>query len=136
MQPFSVREIERAVGGVWWNPREGAPEVSSVSTDSRNITPGCLFIPLSGEKFDGHRFIDAALDAGAAGQNIALAAHACGLGGCWLTFTSENMKQRIREFAGLPEHIRMTTYVDVGYPDQSPYPPQRISVDEAVFAWK
>ena len=76
------------------------------------------------------------LDAGAAGQNIVLAAHACGLGGCWLTFTSENMKQRIREFAGLPEHIRMTTYVDVGYPDQSPYPPQRISVDEAVFAWK
>ena len=67
MQPFSVREIEGAVDGVWWNPREGAPEVASVSTDSRNITPGCLFIPLSGEKFDGHRFIDAALDAGAAG---------------------------------------------------------------------
>ena len=67
MQPFSVKEIQRAVNGVWWNPREGAPEVASVSTASRNITPGCLFIPLSGEKFDGHRFMDAALDAGAAG---------------------------------------------------------------------
>ena len=76
------------------------------------------------------------LDAGAAGQNVVLAAHACGLGGCWLTFTSEVMKQRIREFAGLPDYVRMTTYVDVGYPDQSPYPPQRISVDEAVLAWK
>ncbi len=76
------------------------------------------------------------LDAGAAGQNIVLAAHAYGLGGCWLTFTSEAMKSRIREFADLPDHIRMTTYVDVGYPDQSPYPPQRISVDEAVLGWK
>lgn len=67
MQPFSIKEIQRAVNGVWWNPREDAPEVDSVSTDSRNITPGCLFIPLCGEKFDGHRFIDAALDGGAAG---------------------------------------------------------------------
>ncbi len=76
------------------------------------------------------------LDAGAAAQNLVLAAHANGLGGCWLTFTSEQMKQRIREFAGLSEHIRMTTYVDVGFPDQSPYPPQRLSTDEAVLLWK
>ena len=76
------------------------------------------------------------LDAGAAGQNLVLAAHAYGLGGCWLTFTSEQMKQRIREHMGLPEEIRMTTYVDVGFPDQSPYPPQRISVEEAVFHWE
>ncbi len=76
------------------------------------------------------------LDAGAAAQNLVLAAHANGLGGCWLTFTSEPMKQRIREHAGLPEHLRMTTYVDVGFPDQQPYPPQRLSADEAVFLWK
>ncbi len=43
------------------------PTVSAVSTDSRKITPGCLFLPWVGEKFDGHQFIDAALDAGAAG---------------------------------------------------------------------
>lgn len=76
------------------------------------------------------------LDAGAAAQNMVLAAHAYGLGGCWLTFTSEAMKQRIREYVNLPEYIRMTTYIDVGYPDQSPYPPQRISAKDAVFAWK
>ena len=76
------------------------------------------------------------LDAGAAGQNLVLAAHAYGLGACWLTFTSEEMKQRIRDYVTLPEYMRMTTYVDMGYPDQSPYPPQRISVDEAVYYWK
>jgi len=52
---------------VWWNPREDAPAVAAVCTDSRKITPGCLFLPWVGEKFDGHNFIDAALDAGAAG---------------------------------------------------------------------
>lgn len=76
------------------------------------------------------------LDAGAAAQNIVLAAHACGLGGCWLTFTSEQMKQRIRERFGLEEHYRLTTYVDVGYPDQSPYPPQRGVVSEHALVWR
>jgi UDP-N-acetylmuramoyl-tripeptide--D-alanyl-D-alanine ligase len=67
MQPLSVKEIETAVGGVWWNPQEGLPAVTEVSTDSRKITKGCLFIPLKGESFDGHDYIDAALSAGAAG---------------------------------------------------------------------
>ena len=67
MQPMTVTEIAAAVSGVWWNPCEQVPAISAVSTDSRNITPGCLFLPWVGEKFDGHNFIDAALDAGAAG---------------------------------------------------------------------
>lgn len=67
MQPMLVKEIAAAVGGVWWNPRADAPAVSAVCTDSRALTPGCLFLPWVGEKFDGHDFIDAALSAGAAG---------------------------------------------------------------------
>jgi UDP-N-acetylmuramoyl-tripeptide--D-alanyl-D-alanine ligase len=39
----------------------------SVSTDSRGIGPGQLFIPLVGEKFDGHQFIDRAMAQGAIG---------------------------------------------------------------------
>jgi len=67
MESISVREIEAVTGGVWWNPREDAPPVADVSTDSREISEGCLFVPLPGEKYDGHRFIGAALEAGAAG---------------------------------------------------------------------
>jgi len=67
MQPMTVKEIVAAVEGVWWNPYEDAAPVTAVCTDSRKITPGCLFLPWVGEKFDGHQFIDAALDAGAAG---------------------------------------------------------------------
>ncbi|MCI2056531.1 MAG: UDP-N-acetylmuramoyl-tripeptide--D-alanyl-D-alanine ligase [Oscillibacter sp.] len=67
MQPMTVKEIEHAVCGVWWNPQEGLPSVSVVSTDSRKIEKNCLFVPLTGENFDGHNYIDAALDSGAAG---------------------------------------------------------------------
>jgi UDP-N-acetylmuramoyl-tripeptide--D-alanyl-D-alanine ligase len=40
---------------------------TSVSTDTRTIQPGALYVALRGENFDGHAFIDAALAAGAAG---------------------------------------------------------------------
>ena len=40
--------------------------VGSVCTDTRNITPGCLFVALSGERFDAHDFAAQAIEAGAA----------------------------------------------------------------------
>lgn len=67
MQPMTVQEIAAAVKGIWWNPREDAAPVCAVCTDSRKIVPGCLFLPWVGEKFDGHDFIDTALNKGAAG---------------------------------------------------------------------
>jgi UDP-N-acetylmuramoyl-tripeptide--D-alanyl-D-alanine ligase len=36
-----------------------------ISTDSRNIKPGCIFFALKGETFDGNRFVNAALENGA-----------------------------------------------------------------------
>ena len=36
--------------------------VNEIVTDSRKIVPGCLFIALEGEFFDGHRFIEEALE--------------------------------------------------------------------------
>ena len=67
MLSMTMKEIAAAVGGVWLNPREDAPAATAVSTDSRTLKAGSLFIPWVGEKFDGHTFIDAALDQGAVG---------------------------------------------------------------------
>lgn len=39
--------------------------ITGVSTDSRTIASGDLYIPLKGERFNGHRFITAAREAGA-----------------------------------------------------------------------
>ena len=40
--------------------------IHGVTTDSRNVQKGQLFVPLRGANFDGHDYIQAALDAGAA----------------------------------------------------------------------
>ncbi len=45
---------------------EDDPFVSRISTDSRTLQPGDLFIPLRGENFDGHRFVEKAAERGAA----------------------------------------------------------------------
>ena len=39
--------------------------MGTVSTDTRTIGPGCLFIALRGESFDGHKFLNHAAAAGA-----------------------------------------------------------------------
>ncbi len=41
-------------------------EVNAVTVDSRNVVPGCMFIAIKGEKFDGHKFIEQAVVDGAA----------------------------------------------------------------------
>ena len=45
----------------------GAETIPAVGTDSRAVEAGALFVPIVGETFDGHDYIDAALAAGAAG---------------------------------------------------------------------
>ena len=66
MIPCTVRELCAAVGGTLLRGDETAL-VTGVTTDSRAASDGQLFIPLTGERFDGHAYIDSALSAGAAG---------------------------------------------------------------------
>lgn len=65
MTPCTARELCAAVGGTLLQD-SGAP-VTGVTTDSRAVQPGQLFIPLVGERFDGHAYIAKALEGGAAG---------------------------------------------------------------------
>ena len=65
MTPCTAREICAAVGGTLL--QDSGALVTGVTTDSRAVQPGQLFIPLVGERFDGHAYISKALDGGAAG---------------------------------------------------------------------
>ncbi len=67
MEPMTIQEIAAVVNGTILNPGEGQSVVTAVSTDSRKLSRGCLFLPWVGEKFDGHDFINQALETGAAG---------------------------------------------------------------------
>jgi len=44
---------------------DGSARFSSVCSDSRQIRPGCLFVALRGERFDGHGFVAEAARGGA-----------------------------------------------------------------------
>jgi UDP-N-acetylmuramoyl-tripeptide--D-alanyl-D-alanine ligase len=45
----------------------GDATVTSVAIDSRAVTPGALFVAVRGERDDGHRYLDDAMNAGAVG---------------------------------------------------------------------
>ncbi len=64
MAEFTIEEIIAATGGRLLQ-KGGAAAVSGVSTDTRTITKGALYIPLKGENFDGHAFLEKAAEAGA-----------------------------------------------------------------------
>lgn len=65
MQNVTVRDIIAATGGTLMCGDENTV-VENISIDSRKIKGNDIFIPFSGEKTDGHKFIDAAFKNGAA----------------------------------------------------------------------
>lgn len=50
--------------------KESCPNFSQLITDSRDVKDGDWFFPLKGETYDGHNFIQEALDRGASGYFI------------------------------------------------------------------
>jgi UDP-N-acetylmuramoyl-tripeptide--D-alanyl-D-alanine ligase len=62
---FSIEDLVAATEGKLAGMGESTM-VSGISTDSRQINAGDLFIPLIGENFDGHDYIQSAFDKGAA----------------------------------------------------------------------
>lgn len=64
---FSQEELLSILGDNTQNPPSNC---IGISTDSRNIVAGNLYIPLKGEHFDGHAFISDAVSKGAIGVLI------------------------------------------------------------------
>ena len=76
MLPLSVQEILKATGGISCTltqrsvPKRALAKnqiISGISTDTRMMKPGEIFIALAGNHFDGHAFVAEALRKGAVG---------------------------------------------------------------------
>ena len=73
---MSFSDLSHAIGGRLFTGGEQQENglcsagFSSVSVDSRAVTPGGLFVALRGAALDGHRFVEAAFKAGAAGALV------------------------------------------------------------------
>jgi UDP-N-acetylmuramoyl-tripeptide--D-alanyl-D-alanine ligase len=66
MKFWDIENLRDITGGKWLIRPTAAVEAAGVSTDSRAVKPGQVFVALRGEKFDGHDFLQTAADAGAA----------------------------------------------------------------------
>lgn len=58
-------EVARIVGAAATGAADPSGAVSAVCTDTRQMTPGSLFVALRGEHFDGHEFLEQAARGGA-----------------------------------------------------------------------
>ena len=68
METITLAQLLTAVNGKLLGSYDDLDTpILRVDTDSRNIHEGALFIPLVGERFDGHAYINAALEGGAVG---------------------------------------------------------------------
>lgn len=65
IRPFSLNEIADAVGVSMADDQNASLKVNGVSTDTRSIEAGDLFVALSGEQFDGNKFVTQAAEKGA-----------------------------------------------------------------------
>jgi len=66
MAEFTINEVCLATNGKAYGSVD-AEKFTGICTDTRTVKSGDLFIPLVGEKFDGHDFIDQAVKNGAVG---------------------------------------------------------------------
>ena len=69
MSCFSYPELLQASGGSALTPEQPF-ESARLWTDTRTVQPGDFFLPLSGERFDGHDYLEQAFGAGAIGAFV------------------------------------------------------------------
>ncbi|MDF2569465.1 MAG: murF [Sporomusa sp.] len=74
MADFSLTEVLKATAGRLTNVG-GGKFFRGISTDTRTVQPGNLFIALVGERFDGHEFVAQAVSKGAVGVIVSRSVH-------------------------------------------------------------
>ncbi|MDR4888267.1 UDP-N-acetylmuramoyl-tripeptide--D-alanyl-D-alanine ligase [Fredinandcohnia sp. QZ13] len=62
----TLAQIEQMANGEKLDPQHKTVVIEGVSIDTRTISSGNLYIPIIGETFNGHQFVNAAIENGAA----------------------------------------------------------------------
>jgi len=69
------------------------------------------------------------IDVSIAVDHLTLAAHAAGLGTCWIAWFKED---KIREILGIPEDVRVVALTPLGYPGETPEKTPRKNLEELI----
>ena len=88
--------------------------------------------PKKQERYYGKRgeHVYSLLNAGAAIENMLLAAHAQGLGACWVSAFEETILRRV---LGLPDDVTPVGIVTLGYADEKPLAPMKFDLHNITF---
>lgn len=70
------------------------------------------------------------IDIGIAGEHFVLAAEALGLGTCWIGWFKPKV---IRKLLQIPRSYQILSLISLGYPDEKPNPPEKLSIESIVF---
>ena len=66
MKNLTLENIANVCNGIYRGDEKSRwTEVTAITSDSRQAAPGCLFVPIVGERVDGHSFIPNVMEAGA-----------------------------------------------------------------------
>ena len=66
MFKWNIEQLKAATDGDLVGPLADAVYFDSISTDTRTLKPGALYIAIKGQNFDGHDFVEQAVKQGAA----------------------------------------------------------------------
>src|SRR5207253_4611841 len=69
MDPLTISQVAKLAGASGFSG-DTSVRVNKVSTDSRTLKPGELFVALRGQNFDGHNFVESVANTGAAGAIV------------------------------------------------------------------
>ena len=69
------------------------------------------------------------IDASIAVDHLTLAAHAAGLGTCWIAWFKED---KVRDILGIPEDVRVVALTPLGYPDEVPERTTRKNLEDLI----
>ncbi|MCK4802634.1 nitroreductase family protein [bacterium] len=73
-------------------------------------------------------------DGSAATENILLAAHAHGLGACWVAGDKKLYAEKVRQLLGAPQNFKLITLIPLGYSKEEPKPAKKKLKD--VLRWE
>ena len=102
---LSTEEVVRACGGILANGDMGIL-FSGLSTDTRKLSPGELFVALKGPRFDGHDFVFEALNRGAKGLVVSRFPEGFNLEACPKTVSVVLVRDTLKALGDITAYFR------------------------------
>ncbi len=92
-------------------------ELARVATYGKFLTEAPLAIAVVIDPWSSNHPVE---DGAAATLNMLLAAHALGLGGCWIGSYNSSYEDQARKILGIPDDRRLLSIIALGYAAETP----------------